>query len=190
MEITDLLMYSKKCTICKTTYNGDLSLHFSPRARRGKACLQSFCKRCHELHYKRAEMRRIGKGFPSVKKTVKLGFDGRSKAMVNSAKARARYKKIEFSIDSDMVNDLFIKQGYKCCLTGIDFDLGRSESFRRNPLSPSLDRINCKQGYVPDNVRIVLTCVNIAINDWDHSVLDLWVDHYVKNRKAPEPPYQ
>ena len=65
------------------------------------------------------------------------------------------------------------KSGYKkkidkgfCELTGLPFDLQYYSEAKNNPYAPSLDRIDSKnKNYTPDNVRLVLSFINIAIND-------------------------
>ena len=57
----------------------------------------------------------------------------------------------------------------KCEMSGIPFSEKGTEWFR-NPWSPSLDRIDSKKGYTPDNVRIVLCAVNAAMNEWGEDV--------------------
>ena len=58
----------------------------------------------------------------------------------------------------------------KCELTGICFG-EKDKDWFRNPWSPSLDRINAKEGYTAENCRIVLTIVNGAMNEWGEDVL-------------------
>ena len=58
-----------------------------------------------------------------------------------------------------------IDKGF-CELTGLPFDLSHCYESKNNPYAPSLDRIDSKnKNYTPDNVRVVLSFINIAIND-------------------------
>lgn len=83
---------------------------------------------------------------------------------------RANSKKIEFTIDHEWLDTSLKAQGDKCAVSGLPFDyLPQKKKGRKhfkNPMRPSLDRINNSRGYEPDNIRIVLHCVNIAINEW------------------------
>ena len=60
----------------------------------------------------------------------------------------------------------------KCEISGIPFS-EKGVQWYRNPWSPSLDRIDSKKGYTPDNVRIVLCAVNAAMNEWGEDVFRL-----------------
>jgi hypothetical protein len=58
----------------------------------------------------------------------------------------------------------------KCEISGIRFNYDpqprKTKSHFKHPIRPSLDRIDNAGGYVPGNVRFVLHCVNIGINEW------------------------
>lgn len=43
-----------------------------------------------------------------------------------------------------------------CPVTGIPFDLRKASRHSRNPFAPSLDRVNPKLGYTPENTRVVI----------------------------------
>lgn len=85
--------------------------------------------------------------------------------MICSARARSRQAGREFSITRATVVDLLEKQRLTCAVSGIAFDLSESTTARR-PFAPSLDRIDSAKGYTPDNIRIVCTLANFAMNDW------------------------
>jgi hypothetical protein len=54
-----------------------------------------------------------------------------------------------------------------CEVTGYPLDLTPLASrYERRPNSPSLDRINPKNGYTMDNVRVVCLAVNMAMGTW------------------------
>lgn len=88
--------------------------------------------------------------------------------LYHNSKARAAKRGLEFSLSRDDIRGLVEKQGGRCALTDIRFDLlwkyGKDSS--TNPFAPSLDRIDCKVGYVRSNVRLVLFSVNAALNEW------------------------
>jgi hypothetical protein len=80
---------------------------------------------------------------------------------------RAKERGNEFSIDLAWVVKELTKHNDCCCLTGIEFDYGGTRvGYRVNSDAPSIDRINNRQGYTRTNSRIVLTSVNIALNEW------------------------
>ena len=70
---------------------------------------------------------------------------------LNRIKKRARDLGIEFSIGEE---DLQIPE--KCPLLGIPLVRGKHNS----PNTPSLDRIDPRKGYVPDNVRVISFMAN------------------------------
>lgn len=80
--------------------------------------------------------------------------------LCKSAKARAIAEGVPYSIDPHKIQAV-IDIGH-CEVSGLRFDL----SGGRHPHSPSLDRAETKQGYVPGNVRVVLWCVNCMANKW------------------------
>ena len=58
-----------------------------------------------------------------------------------------------------------------CELTGLAFSLEDTEDTKNNPFSPSLDRIDSKiKGYTPENTRVVLSLVNLALNEFGEEV--------------------
>lgn len=90
--------------------------------------------------------------------------NNKAKVLYLSAKNRALKNGAECTITEDWIQEK-IDKGV-CELTGLPFDLEHSSETKNNPFGPSLDRIDSKnKNYSPDNVRVVLSFVNIAIND-------------------------
>ena len=50
--------------------------------------------------------------------------------------------------------------------TGIRFYAEFDVTGRFHPYAPSLDRIDPKRGYTPDNVRLVVFAINTMLLDW------------------------
>lgn len=86
---------------------------------------------------------------------------GRAQNIYNAAASRAKTKGLEFSITRD-----FIQQGIErgfCARSGIAFDLSETKiPNRRNPFSPSVDRIDANKGYTLENSQIVVWCYNMG----------------------------
>jgi len=87
---------------------------------------------------------------------------------VSAAKQRAIKARVPFSIDTEFVLSLWNKQHGLCAVSGLPMraDDTPKKGSSRSPYRPSLDRINPQKGYVPGNVRLVLTLVNVALCDW------------------------
>jgi hypothetical protein len=87
-----------------------------------------------------------------------------AKRMYLGAKNRADKNNAVCTITEEWVQEK-IDKGF-CELTGLPFDLLHYCESKNNPYAPSLDRIDSKnKNYTPDNVRVVLSFINIAIND-------------------------
>lgn len=86
----------------------------------------------------------------------------RAKKLLKSAKNRCKGK---VSIDQSWVEQKLV-EGI-CELTGLPFDFVGNRMGSLNPFSPSLDRVdNSNRDYSPENTRVVLTCVNFALNQF------------------------
>ena len=59
----------------------------------------------------------------------------------------------------------------RCEVTGIAFKTERALGVSARPFMHSIDRIDSKQGYVPNNIRIVCLAVNVAMSHWGENVL-------------------
>ncbi len=91
-----------------------------------------------------------------------------------AAKTRAKTQKLKFDITVEFLVKLYNSQEGKCALTGIPFDLSKSDKFSRNPYNISVDRVSSNLGYTKDNVRLVLVCVNVALSEYGLDVLLHW----------------
>jgi hypothetical protein len=90
----------------------------------------------------------------------------------NSAKKRAAKCGLEFKLNILDVENLLWDQGLCCAVSGLQFrpDAAGLNNFRA-PFRPSIDRLNCRKGYVKGNIRLVLTIVNLALSDWGDETL-------------------
>lgn len=82
---------------------------------------------------------------------------------------RCRQKGIEYRMTPELITDMLAYAGDECEVSRMAFDYGDMKvrrEWHKNPLSPSLDRIERGAGYSVSNVRVVCTSVNIAINEW------------------------
>ena len=87
--------------------------------------------------------------------------------LVHSARARnnARESRVDFSMD-DLIFAWEACRGC-CAVSGLSFNLlivGDGQAKR--PFAPSLDRIDRHKPYQRDNVRLVVSIANFAMNAW------------------------
>lgn len=83
--------------------------------------------------------------------------------------ARYRANRPCCTITSDEVLALFERQEDRCALSGLRFRY-RQDKEGRDPMAPSLDRIDSRDGYTIENCRVVLLAVNIGLNEWGDDV--------------------
>ena len=96
---------------------------------------------------------------------------GRAYSLVQNALKRCSIKNCgSVTITKEWVNEKIAK-GF-CEITGLAFDLNSSDDFSVNPYAPSLDRIdNSNPDYSPENTRVVLASVNLAINQFGLDIM-------------------
>lgn len=81
-------------------------------------------------------------------------------ALVGKARIRARVKGREFALNDAWIDKA--AQQTHCAVSGIEFVIEQRSDWSRDPRGPSIDRIDSKRGYTPDNTRLVCSFVNIA----------------------------
>lgn len=90
----------------------------------------------------------------------------------NNTKKNASKRGIPFELTADDLHALVKRAGGRCELTGIAFQRVRGIGpYERQPFMPSIDRIDSQKGYTADNVRLLCTAANLAINTWGDWVL-------------------
>jgi hypothetical protein len=100
-----------------------------------------------------------------------------------AARARAEKKGLSFNLTDDWIANK-IASGV-CEITGIAFDYRRpTRGWRKNPFTPSVDRISSDLGYTKDNCRLVLTAVNIALGQWGDEVFAVIARAYVARNRT------
>lgn len=101
------------------------------------------------------------------------------------ARKRAKLKELTFDLKAEDLIRILRSQQYRCALSGLPF---RTEAVTvddgifRAPFRPSIDRIDSGKGYLPDNVRVVLVAVNVALSDWGEDVL-ITIAHAISDRR-------
>lgn len=92
-------------------------------------------------------------------------------SMLRLAKRRARKRNIFFDLVADDIN-----VGTHCPILGTEFEVG-SDNWQN---SPSLDRIDNKRGYEPDNVIVVSMMANSIKNQATPTQIKKVADFYEK----------
>lgn len=87
-------------------------------------------------------------------------------AITRRHKLSAVKRGLAFSITDDFVFGLMEQTSFRCAVSGVPFSKSRGETDVVDPWAASIDRIENRQGYTPDNVRIVCCIANIAMNRW------------------------
>lgn len=80
----------------------------------------------------------------------------------SAAKQRATAAGREFSLPRDWAADKYIRQGGRCALSGVKMRLARG---LMDPFCPTIDRIDSRLGYTPENCQIIALQVNLAKNN-------------------------
>jgi hypothetical protein len=79
---------------------------------------------------------------------------------------------MDFTLPPNHIEDLWQRQEGCCAVSGISFDNQRFDhALVKHPYAPSLDRIDSRLGYTPENVRLVCTCANFGMGQWGEEVL-------------------
>jgi len=97
------------------------------------------------------------------------------------AENRAKTKDVPFDITPEYMLDLWNKTDGCCAVTGLTFDLDKSDKGKVNPYAPSIDRIKPSLGYTRGNVRLICYQLNLAISEYGLDQFDNLVKAYVKN---------
>lgn len=100
-------------------------------------------------------------------KEAKRRLEKRAMCLVATARTRARLRSLDFDLDAHTAA-LQKRIDAGCCeLSGVRFDLSPG----RKAFSPSLDRIDPKQGYLFKNIRVVCHAMNVSLGDWGTETL-------------------
>lgn len=62
------------------------------------------------------------------------------------------------------------KAGGHCAISGRHFSMEDFGCLVCHPFAPSVDRMNCHEGYTITNTRLVCVAVNFGMNQWGEDV--------------------
>lgn len=86
---------------------------------------------------------------------------------VMASNVKSRTKRLGGNISLKVIENVALRSGGRCEVSGIEFHLGDSS---RHPFRPSIDRIDSSRGYEADNVRMVCLSVNLCMSTWGEAV--------------------
>jgi hypothetical protein len=86
-------------------------------------------------------------------------------------RATAKRRGLPFEITSSDVYNLMKEGEFRCSISGIPFSRRIPLEATMDPWAPSIDRIENRQGYLKDNIRIVCVAANFAMNQWGYDTL-------------------
>lgn len=116
---------------------------------------------------------------------AKLRFTGdldwHVNAMIKGARYRSRKKGAEVSITTDDLLEMLMQQECRCAVSGIEFDLRKSEGQTRRAFAPSIDRIDNGLPYVRSNIMLTCAIVNTARADWPDADFRKMCEEIVKH---------
>jgi hypothetical protein len=103
----------------------------------------------------------------------------------NGAKSRG----IPFQITAAQVFSMMRSTDFRCSVSGVALSKILKGDGEVDPWAPSIDRIDNRQGYTIDNVRIVCIAANLAMNRWGYDTLLRLARGVVRSSSvvAPEP---
>lgn len=91
--------------------------------------------------------------------------------LFSNAQHNAKRRGIDFTVNAEQFIKIAESQNGICAVTGIEFNFRTAIDAKKRPFYPSIDRIDSSKGYSKNNIRIVLTIVNYAMNEWGEGPL-------------------
>ena len=97
-----------------------------------------------------------------------------------AARERANKAGLEFTITSEWVKERMAVGFCEC--TGLRF-IESERVGRCGPFTPSIDRIDSSRGYTPDNCRIIVWGLNMALSEWGDEIYLQIAEAYINKKK-------
>jgi hypothetical protein len=84
--------------------------------------------------------------------------------LLRVAERRSKKNNWDFDLTKDWLSEKILAG--KCEISNIPFNYIKKHKSQYNPFNPSIDRIDSSKGYIKENCRIVLACINMGIGEW------------------------
>jgi hypothetical protein len=95
---------------------------------------------------------------------MKDGMPAWARALWHDVRSRAKARKMLFTLTQEEFRQMVERADGKCEVSGIDLTL--TIRTKKGPYGPSVDRIDCGDGYTAENTRIVCIALNYAMSTW------------------------
>lgn len=155
------------CNKCKT--EKDISCFSNEKRNVANYGKRYQCKICDSEANRRWRLNLSDDGkkkrYANNRKYYEGSIKGRVILLFNGIKQRCRKTGLAFNVTSDYISEK-LNVGI-CEATGIKFRYEKSENGGITPFSPSIDRINSKEGYVTGNTQVVCSIYNIGKSHHD-----------------------
>jgi hypothetical protein len=173
----DVFGFQKACKICQSQigkkYRENNVEYFKKKNK------ENYKKENNKKRYEKYKESYLKRNFQN-RKTIR----GRLYSLLSAAQSRARKNNLDINIDLNFLLSLYEKQNGKCKLTNLEFTFEpKGVETNYNPFNPSIDKIDHSKGYTKDNVRLVCTIVNLALNTFGEENFALMCQAYINHSK-------
>ncbi len=158
---------NRHCAACNSVMPAN-NFYCTTLKKTGRVQYQSACKSCYKVRIKKYETKRreLNNGVSrSVLARVK-NLRSYAAHIINMAKARARKKNMEFSIDVDWLLSALEQQNLECAISGVRMAISAGTG-KRLFNGVSIDRIDNASGYTAENCWLVCYSINAFKGDAD-----------------------
>lgn len=178
----DIDLFQRSCKNCQKKRNAQYNKeHLEYFKYKGKEAYQ---KKLNTVeNYNKFRYSQKKEEYLTRKFNYERTLNGKLKNLLYSARDRAKKYNLEFNIDLEYLVELYNKNKGCCSLTNIEFDVSKNDERYKNshfyPTSISLDKINSSEGYTKDNVRLVITAINLALNEFGTEFFENMICNYI-----------